>query len=250
MTADQPARPANIAHIVAINQGRRPLTMDEPAAPPLEPASVVALLERGGVVVDTRSTAAVCDGCVPGSYHVHLTNAEFEQRVGWITPLDAPIVLVLERDSDVPVALRALAFVGLDARVQGYLAGGFGAWVRAGYAREKLEQISAQDLHAQLGSGSGIRVLDVREPREWDKGHIRGADNLVFTQLSARIAEVPFAPQTTVAVVCAGGSSSATAASVLRRHGFSGVRNLAGGLRAWTDAGLPLVDGTGAMCRR
>jgi rhodanese-related sulfurtransferase len=80
--------------------------------------------------------------------------------------------------------------------------------------------------------------------------HIRGADNLVFTPLSARIAEVPFAPQTTVAVVCAGGSSSATAASVLRRHGFSGVLNLAGGLRAWTDAGLPLVDGTGAMCRR
>ena len=250
MTAGQPARPANLANIVAINQGRRPLTMGEPTAPALEPADVAAHIDRGGIVIDTRSTAAVCEGTVPGSYHVHLTNAEFEQRIGWITPPDVPMVLVLGRDSDAPAALRTLAFLGLDARVCGYLAGGIAAWAQAGYRAEKPEQISPQDLHARLGLGNGLRVLDVREAGDWDAGHIDGAANLSFRQLSARVAEISALREATVAVVCAGGSSSATAASILRRHGFRQVLNLAGGMKAWTGAGLPVVDRAGAVCGR
>jgi hydroxyacylglutathione hydrolase len=248
MTAGQPARPANLANIVAINQGRRPLTMGEPAAPAMAPAAVAEHIARGGIVIDTRSTAAVCEGTVPGSYHVHLTNPEFEQRIGWITPPDVPMVLVLGRESDAPVALRALAFLGLDARVCGYLAGGFPSWADAGYPLARLEQISPQDLHARIGNGNGIRVLDVREAREWDGRHIDGAANLSFKQLSARLSEVPFPREAAVAVVCEGGSSSATAASILRRHGFRQVVNLAGGLKAWTSAGLPVVNRAGPAC--
>lgn len=250
MTAGQPARPANLANIVAINQGRRPLTMDEPTAPALDAASVAAHLERGGLVIDTRSTAAVCERTVPGAYHVHLTNAEFEQRIGWITPPDVPMVLVLERDADAPVALRALAFLGLDGRVCGYLAGGMTAWAQAGCPVERLGQISPQDLHARLGDGSAIPVLDVRETQEWDEGHIDGAASLSFRQMPARVAELPFAKDSSLAVVCNGGSASATAASILRRHGFRHVLNVAGGLKAWKAAGLPVVNRAGVACQR
>jgi hydroxyacylglutathione hydrolase len=250
MTAGQPARPANLANIVAINQGRRPLTMGEPTAPPLDAASVAAHLDRGGLVVDTRSTAAVCEGTVPGAYHVHLTNAEFEQRIGWITPPDVPMVLILGRDADAPAALRSLAFLGLDARVCGYLAGGIAAWSQAGYPVERLAQISPQDLHARLGAGPAIHVLDVRDARGWDDGHIDGAVNLNFRQLPARAAEVPFAKTSSIAVVCDGGSASATAASILRRHGFRQVLNVAGGLKAWKAAGLPVVTRAGDACGR
>ena len=162
MNVDQPARPANVATIVAINQGRRPLTMGAPSASALSLDAFVARRAAGAVVVDTRSTAAYAAAHVPGVCHVHLTNAEFEQRVGWLVPPDAPILLVLERDADLARALHALAFVGLDSRVEGSLKGGMRAWVAAGRPMTMLPQITVHELRDRIAAADGQRTLDVR----------------------------------------------------------------------------------------
>ncbi|MEN8143856.1 MAG: rhodanese-like domain-containing protein, partial [Gemmatimonadota bacterium] len=94
MNAGQPVRPANIANIVAINQGRIPLTMEEPTAPSVHVAAVSELIGTGHVIVDVRREAEFGSGHIPGSYNVQLVSPEFEQRVGWIVPLDAPLILV------------------------------------------------------------------------------------------------------------------------------------------------------------
>ena len=178
MNEGQPVRPANILNIVAINQGKLPLTIDAPEAIALGVDRFVDLSADGHVVVDTRSSAAFGSGHIPSSYNIHLSSQEFEQRVGWVTPLDDPILLVLDGDELARRALHALAFIGLDQRVAGYLAGGIGAWIGAGQRVATLPQISVHQLSRELGKDGTMKVLDVREKEEFREGHLDGAISL------------------------------------------------------------------------
>ncbi|HEU5431960.1 MAG TPA: rhodanese-like domain-containing protein [Thermomicrobiales bacterium] len=86
--------------------------------------------------------------------------------------------------------------------------------------------------------GKPVQVLDVREPDEWDAGHMAGALLAPLGELEGRLGALdPAAP---TVVVCRSGQRSLTAADRLAQRGFATVRSLAGGLLAWTEAGLPL----------
>jgi rhodanese-related sulfurtransferase len=76
--------------------------------------------------------------------------------------------------------------------------------------------------------------LDVREPHEWEAGHIEGAPHIPLADVSARYGEIP--PDTEVVVVCRRGGRSARVVSWLVRNGYD-VVNLSGGMGAWSDAG-------------
>jgi rhodanese-related sulfurtransferase len=248
MTSDQAVRPANMANIVAINQGRAPLTMEAPTAPALEAVKVAGLVQAGHLVLDTRSSAAFGAAHVPGALHVHLSSPEFEQRVGWVAPPGARFVLVLEDAGTLAPALAALAFVGLDAHVAGHLRDGMAGWQRAGYPTAAVPQMSVQDVHARLVRGE-LSVLDVRERAEWIRGHIEGARHSSYRQLTARLPELRLAPDAPLAVICHGGARSSTAASLLARQGFRALVNVTGGMVAWEEAGLPVETGLGRLDR-
>jgi hydroxyacylglutathione hydrolase len=250
MNQDQPLRPANIGNIVAINQGRRPLTMGDPTAPALAPAQFAALAEAGHLVIDARDSAEFGAGHIPGAYNLQLSSSEFEQRVGWVTPVDEPMILVLPEGAEPADALEALAFLGLDQRVKGILAGGMGAWIGAGLPHETIAQISVHQLMQHLGNGHRMRVLDVRETSEWDDGHIEGASYLNYKRLREHLGELDIAPGEALAVLCAGGVRSSTACSILQMSGYTRIHNVTGGMGAWHAAGLPMVDVEGcAVCR-
>jgi rhodanese-related sulfurtransferase len=87
----------------------------------------------------------------------------------------------------------------------------------------------------------GLLVLDVREPAEWEAGHVEGSVHVPLMELQQRYAEVPellTAAQTLV--VCRSGNRSAYAAAFLLEQGLDAV-NLEGGLLAWHASGRPLV---------
>jgi rhodanese-related sulfurtransferase len=88
----------------------------------------------------------------------------------------------------------------------------------------------------------GLVVLDVREPIEWQYGHIEGAIHIPMSQLPQRLDEVPVAQ---TLVVCAVGGRSARAVMWLNQQGRDSV-NLDGGLVEWADAGRAMVSETGA----
>jgi rhodanese-related sulfurtransferase len=83
-------------------------------------------------------------------------------------------------------------------------------------------------------------VLDVREAAEFGQGHILGARNAPLAELERRIGEFEKFKARPVIITCATGNRSTNAIGVLRRHGFTSVFNLAGGLGAWQQAGLPV----------
>lgn len=84
-------------------------------------------------------------------------------------------------------------------------------------------------------------VLDVREPDEWEGGHIAGAIHIPLGDLPARLAEVPDGP---VVVTCRAGGRSARATEFLLSQGYD-VRNLDGGMKAWDAAGRAFVRDDG-----
>ena len=86
-------------------------------------------------------------------------------------------------------------------------------------------------------------LLDVREDDEWAAGHAPGAVHVPLGQLIARLDELP--GDEPVAIVCRAGGRSAQATAYLLGQGRD-VRNVAGGMKAWAQAGLPLErDGSG-----
>lgn len=84
-------------------------------------------------------------------------------------------------------------------------------------------------------------VIDVRESQEWAAGHIPQARHIALGQLDQRMAELEKFKNRPIVVVCATGNRSASACQKLRKAGFEKVFNLAGGVRAWSDASLPLT---------
>lgn len=88
----------------------------------------------------------------------------------------------------------------------------------------------------------GAFLLDVREDDEWAAGRAEGAVHLPLPVLAARVAELP--RDVTIACVCRGGGRSAQAAAYLGAQGFSAV-NVHGGMKAWAEAGLPMVTESG-----
>ncbi len=91
----------------------------------------------------------------------------------------------------------------------------------------------------RLINDTGAVVLDVRSPAEFSAGHLPNARNIPLAELPKRAAELP--ANKPVLVCCAAGNSSGRAAGMLRKAGRKDVFNLAGGLRSWREAGLPVV---------
>jgi len=83
-------------------------------------------------------------------------------------------------------------------------------------------------------------VLDVREPGEYNTGHIAGAKHIPVAALKSRLSEVEKWKDKPVLVHCASGNRSQGAASTLKAAGFTEVFNLQGGMSAWQQAGMPV----------
>lgn len=83
-------------------------------------------------------------------------------------------------------------------------------------------------------------VIDVGEPPEFAAGHVVGARNVPFGQLEDKLAGLVKNKATPVIMVCPVGARAARAAGLARKLGFEQARSIAGGLRAWKDASLPV----------
>jgi rhodanese-related sulfurtransferase len=101
-----------------------------------------------------------------------------------------------------------------------------------------VPEIDVHELARRLEQGA--TVIDVRQPDEYQGGHVRGARLIPLREVPERVAEVPADGE--VLVICHLGSRSRSASAFLREQGIAAV-NVAGGTKAWIDAGQPVVSG-------
>jgi glyoxylase-like metal-dependent hydrolase (beta-lactamase superfamily II)/rhodanese-related sulfurtransferase len=236
-----PAKPPTFDRIIARNRARALPPLGEPRA--LSAAQAREAIEKGAVVLDIRTAEEYGAGHVPGALNVWVDSPQFANRVALFVAADRPIVFVAGGPTDLAQAVQALGRVGLDD-VAGYLQWGMGDWKSQGLAVSEVPQISVHDLATMREERPDLVVLDVREPLEWDEGHIEGAQHLPMGEAIRRRGEVPAGRP--VAVICAGGLRSSLTISALVREGVGAAWfNVAGGMAAWTRAGYPSARGGG-----
>ena len=83
-------------------------------------------------------------------------------------------------------------------------------------------------------------VVDICEPEEFAQGHIGGARNVPLAQLEQRLPEVVKNKSLPVILVCATGARAQRALTTAKKLGYDKAQALAGGLKAWKDANLPV----------
>lgn len=96
----------------------------------------------------------------------------------------------------------------------------------------EIPSISAAELAAELAAGRPVRLLDVREPFELEISRLPGSLLVPMAELPARLGELD--PEADWVVVCRTGNRSGRATAWLIGQGWARVRNLTGGLNAWS----------------
>jgi rhodanese-related sulfurtransferase len=107
-------------------------------------------------------------------------------------------------------------------------------------ARKRIHEISVANALERLNEGEGARLLDVREDHEWAEGHAKGAEHLSKGIIERDIEKLIPDKGTELILYCGGGYRSALAAESLQRMGYYDVSSVAGGWRAWKEAGAPI----------
>jgi len=107
-------------------------------------------------------------------------------------------------------------------------------------AKSRIKEVTVGDAQAHLAENPRARLVDVREDDEWQAGHAAGAQHLgkgiIERDIEARVPD----KSTELILYCGGGYRSALAADVLQTMGYTNVWSMAGGWKAWQEAGAPV----------
>jgi rhodanese-related sulfurtransferase len=227
------------------------------------------LADKPPFLLDVREAAEIeKDGYIAGA--VHIPVREVLKNLDKLPAQDEKIVVYCasgHRGGMVMAALRALGYTDVVN-----LNGGTGAWKKANFPLEtglpaeakagKAPEVDAgrlaaldafisglpegfysvksADLNTELASSTPPVIVDVRTPEETAKGYIEGSLLLPVEKVLASLDQLPAKDQPIV-VTCQSGHRGSIVMMALRQMGYTNVRNLNGGINAWTAAELPLV---------
>ncbi|MET0262074.1 MAG: rhodanese-like domain-containing protein [Rariglobus sp.] len=107
--------------------------------------------------------------------------------------------------------------------------------------KSRIREVSVEDYLKEVATGAKPVLIDVREASEVVRGHAPDAILISRGILEGEIEDEITDLSTPVVLSCASGNRSAFAAESLQRMGYTNVRSLAGGFKAWAAAGQPVV---------
>ncbi len=249
LLAGQPAFPRYFARMRPTNQAGPRVLGPVPPARPMAPAEVRDAVGSGALVVDLRPPEAHAAAHLPGSLSIP-AGSSFGTWLGWVVPdPDRPIVLVLGRPDDWDDAIRQARRIGFDEALIGHLQGGVGAWAEAGLPTRAGGRADIHELARAVSAGGAAAplVIDVRQPAEFESGHVPGASPIGAGDLPDKLSGVP--RDQPIFTICASGYRASVAASLLRSAGFEDVTWVAGGVPTWAAQGYPLEYGEPATSR-
>ena len=226
-------QPPNFEAVVALNRG--PLLTSGVEVLPLTARQVEQRRAAGALIVDVRTDIQFDEAHIPGAVSITMLRQGFGTKLSWVADPAQEIVLVGRDDDDARVAARLATAVGVRS-LAGFLAGGMTSWRAERRDVAKLERWTVDEL---AGASGQMQILDVRELSEWREGHIPGSVHRPYHDIHSLPEEID--PERPVAVICASGQRSATAASLLAAHGARDVIHVVdGGVPLWRRLGNPV----------
>ncbi len=223
------------------------------------------------VILDVREDSEIEElGLIEGSVHVPLRT--LGDNLDLLPDLEAPIVVICAGGFRATIGMTALHVLGYENAM--VLTGGFGAWlaeempvvdepVEAEVAEvpEDIDPLLLEyvaDYLAELPEGWGVvkpdglfeemfetppdYLIDVRSEAEWlDPGYIEDAQWRWIDEFLLVDEDLPEELDANIVVYCASGYRGGVSMTILGLMGYENVRNLAGGIKGWVAADLPIV---------
>lgn len=236
VTADQPEAPDYFNYDAVLNSRERP-TLEQTLAriSPMTLDDVLALQAMGAQILDTRDAAEFAPAHLAGSINIGL-RGQYATWAGTVLDREHPIVIIAAPGTETESAVR-LGRIGFD-HVGGYLQDGVQSLESRPDLTAKTERVSPQFAGELLAWPEPPLLVDVRAAREREQNYIGGSRGVPLNHLAENFEKLP--KDRHLLVYCAGGYRSSIAASLLQRHGFQRVSEIAGGISGWEGANLPV----------
>jgi glyoxylase-like metal-dependent hydrolase (beta-lactamase superfamily II)/rhodanese-related sulfurtransferase len=229
--------PAYYAHMGPTNAAG-PDAIDLSLPAPTDPVELRRRIAAGEWVVDLRSREVFTAGHVPGAVNFDLDGA-FINYLGWMIPWGTPVTLLGATTEQVAAAQRELVRIGID-RPAAQSVGGVAAWLEPGQEPRTIRRVTFAGLRSEWQADPEAVVIDTRQIREWEAGHVDGAVFMAFYDVLDRMGEIP--RDRSVYVYCGSGYRASAVASLLHAHGFDNVVHVDDSFGHAAAAGLPIVS--------
>ncbi|MCC6181983.1 MAG: MBL fold metallo-hydrolase [Bacteroidia bacterium] len=204
---------------------------------PLSVAEVKKLIDTNkAIILDVRTQQEFATEHIPNSIFIGI-DGQFAPWVGTVIPdLKQAIIIVAPSDREQETVTR-LSRVGYD-NCLGYINGGVTAWKEAGENTDAVTSISAAQFAEKLSNQ--LTVLDVRKPGEFNASHLVEASSKPLDFIDEWVKTLPKDKE--YHIHCAGGYRSMIAASILKRHGYHQLVDVAGGFGAIQKTNAKTTD--------
>jgi len=107
-------------------------------------------------------------------------------------------------------------------------------------AKSRIREVTVEETLSRLAADKSVQLIDVREDNEWQAAHAAGAEHLGKGIIERDIETAVPDKGAQLILYCGGGYRSALAADALQQIGYTNVFSMAGGWKAWKDAGGPI----------
>ena len=177
-------------------------------------------------LLDVREADEFTNGFIPGSLFIGL-GLQFEE---WIKKLlfSKTSILLIAPDGKESETFERLYKEGFE-KMEGFLEGGYGAWESAGEKIDLIIDIEADELAIDIPFDPNLTILDVRDYHEFAEGHVKSAISLPLAEMVDVAQIAGFEENQNIYIHSGSGYRSVIAASLLKKHGYHNLRNIAGG---------------------
>ena len=107
-------------------------------------------------------------------------------------------------------------------------------------AKKRVRETTPEAVRRRQETGERFHLIDVREDNEWDRGRALGAIHMGKGIIERDIERAIPDREEEIILYCGGGYRSALAADNLQKMGYTNVKSMDGGFRAWKEAGLAI----------
>lgn len=221
----QPEAPKYFAMMKKLNKVDRPLLTTVPEHKKLSKDEFLKVYKEGMLIIDTRNKADFAKGYLPKSLNIQNNNS-FANWMGWIVSYEQPFVLIANEHTMEDIT-RKLMRIGID-NVYGYI----DDVNTLGTPLDTATIIDLQQFEHKIGQ-QGVQIVDVRNEQEYTNGHIQGAIHAFVGTLESNLDRID--PTKEVVIHCQAGDRSTIAYSLLKKHGYTDVKNFAGGIKEWNN---------------
>jgi rhodanese-related sulfurtransferase len=104
-------------------------------------------------------------------------------------------------------------------------------------AKGRIREVTVAETQQRMREDADVKLIDVREDNEWEAAHAAGAAHLGKGIIERDIETTVPDKNAELILYCGGGYRSALAADVLQQMGYTNVFSMAGGWKAWQEAG-------------